>query len=123
MATRTGDRRQQAEAVRLLTAALPDADAQTQLAFLLESSDPKRAIALYESSLRQKPDLVLALVNLGRLLGSEGALDRAIALWRDALRRNPCLEQAGSNLRIGLGAQGDTNGVQAVRESQRSCVF
>jgi predicted CXXCH cytochrome family protein len=123
VATRTGDQRQRAEALRLLNAALPDADAQTQLAFLLESSDPKRAITLYESSLRQKPGQVLALVNLGRMLGSEGALDRAIAFWREALRRSPCLEQAGLNLQIALEAKGDTNGVQALRKSQRSCVF
>jgi hypothetical protein len=120
---RTGDQRQRAEAVRLLGAALPDPDAETQLAFLLEASDSKRAVTLYETSLRQKPGQVVALVNLGRLLGSQGELDRAIGLWRDALRLNPCLENAGANLRIALEAKGDANGVQAVRESQRSCVF
>ncbi len=123
VAARTGDRRQQSEAIRLLTAALPDPDSQTQLAFLLESTDPKRAIALYESSLRQKPGQVLALVNLGRLLGSAGDLDRAIALWRDALRRNPCLEQAGANLQIALRAKGDAAAAQTVRDSQQSCIF
>jgi hypothetical protein len=123
VAARTGDRRQQAEAVRLLGAALPDPEAQTQLGFLLEAADPKRAATLYESSLRQKAHQVLALVNLGRLLGSEGALDRAIALWRDALRRNPCLGQAGSNLQVALRAKGDAGGAQAVSDSQQSCVF
>ncbi|HEU5021473.1 MAG TPA: multiheme c-type cytochrome [Bryobacteraceae bacterium] len=123
VAARTRDARQRAEAIRLLSAALPDPDAQTQLAFLLEATDPKRAVTLYEASLRQKPGQALALVNLGRLLGSAGDLDRAIALWRDALGRNPCLEQAGSNLQIALRAKGDASGADAVRESQRSCVF
>lgn len=123
VAARTHDPRQQAEAIRLLSAALPDPDAQTQLAFLLEATDPKRAIALYEASLRQKPDQVLAMVNLGRLLGSQGELDRAIALWRDALRRNPCLEQAGSNLQIALKAKGDLAAAKSVGESQQSCLF
>jgi hypothetical protein len=121
---RTGDRRQQAEAIRLLTAAPQDAEVQVRLADLQErAGNPGRAVALYQAALRQDPNAVVALVNLGRLYGSGGLLDRAIALWREALQRNPCLAEAGTNLRIALQAKGDTAGETAVESGQRFCVF
>jgi hypothetical protein len=124
VAARTGDRRQQSEAIRLLTHASQDADVKARLGFLLEGAGaPDRAESLYQSALVQDPNQIAAMVNLGRLLGSEGFLDRAIALWREALRRNPCLEEAGYNLQVALRAKGDPAAAEAVRRSQSTCVF
>src|SRR5215472_1960768 len=63
---RTGDPRQRAEAIRLLTAASQDAEVQSRLGSLVE----QRELSLYQSALRQDPDQIVALVNLGRLLGT-----------------------------------------------------
>ena len=121
---RTGDRRQQAEAIRLLTAATQDGEVQTRLADLQErAGNPARALELYRAALRQDPKQVVALVNLGRLYGSSGHLDEAIALWREALKHNVCLAEAGANLKIALRAKGDTAGVEKVRRSQEDCWF
>ncbi len=115
---RTGNRRQQAEAIRLLTAAPQDAEAQVRLADLEErAGNPGRAATLYQSALRQDPNAVVAMVNLGRLYGSGGLLDKAIALWREALKRNPCLAEAGTNLQIALRAKNDTAAAELVRRS------
>jgi tetratricopeptide (TPR) repeat protein len=121
---RTGNRQQQAEAIRLLTAAPQDAEVQIRLADLQErAGNSGRALALYQAGLRQDPNAVVALVNLGRLIGSSGLLDQAIALWREALKRNPCLAEAGANLQIALRAKNDAAGGEAVRRSQEFCSF
>jgi hypothetical protein len=121
---RTGDGRQQSEAIRLLSAAPQDAEVETRLGDLIErAGNPERAAGLYQSALRQDPDQVVALVNLGRLIGTQGFLDRAIALWRDALKRNPCLTEAGTNLQIALRAKNDTAAAEAVQRDQAFCVF
>ena len=121
---RTGSRPQQAEAIRLLMAAPQDAEVQVRLADLQErAGNSGRALALYQAALRQDPNAVVALVNLGRLYGSSGLLDQAIALWREALKRDPCLDEAGANLRIALRAKNDTAGGDAVRRSQEFCSF
>jgi hypothetical protein len=121
---RTGNSRQQAEGIRLLTAAPQDAEVQVRLADLEErAGNPSRALALYQGALRQDPNSVVALVNLGRLYGSSGLLDQAIALWREALKRNPCLAEAGTNLQIALRAKNDTAGREAVRRTQEFCTF
>jgi tetratricopeptide (TPR) repeat protein len=124
VAVRTGDRRQEAEALRLLTAASKDAEVRTRLAFLLErAGQPERAAGHYDAALRDDPNQIVAMVNLGRLLGLQGFLDRAILLWRKALQRNPCLEDAGSNLQIALRAKNDAAAAEAVRRDQRGCLF
>jgi len=121
---RTGDRRQQAEAIRLLTAASQDPEVQVRLADLEErAGNPERAVELYRAALRQDRNTVVALVNLGRLYGSNGHLDEAITLWRAALKQNPCLAEAGANLQIALRAKNDAAGVEAVRRSQQLCSF
>jgi hypothetical protein len=121
---RTGDRRQQAEALRLLATAPQDAQVQVRLADLEErAGNSSQALALYQAALRQDPNALVALVNLGRLYGSAGLLDRAIALWREALKRNPCLAEAGANLQIALRAKNDTAGGDVVRRSQEFCSF
>jgi hypothetical protein len=125
---RSGDRNQQAEAVRLLTAALAsgkaDAEEQTRLADLEErAGNRKQALALYQAALRDDPNAVVAMVNLGRLYGSSGLLDEAIRLWREALKRNPCLAEAGANLEIAFRAKNDAAAAEAVRHSQEFCSF
>jgi tetratricopeptide (TPR) repeat protein len=121
---RSGDRRQQAEAIRLLTGLPEDVEVEVRLGDLLErTGSPERAMALYRSALRKDPNAVVALVNLGRLYGSQGHLDEAIALWREALKRNPCLFEAGANLQIALRAKGDVGGAEAVERAQSFCVF
>jgi tetratricopeptide (TPR) repeat protein len=121
---RTGNRRQQAEAIRLLTAVPQDAELQVRLADLQErAGNPGLALALYQAALRQDSNAVVALVNLGRLYGSSGFLDQAIALWREALKHNPCLAEAGANLQIALRAKNDTGAGEAVRRSQEFCLF
>jgi tetratricopeptide (TPR) repeat protein len=121
---RGGDRRQQAEAIRLLTGVPEDVEVQVRLGDLLErAGSADRAIALYRSALRKDPNAVVALVNLGRLYGSLGHLDEAIALWREALKRNPCLFEAGANLQVALRAKNDASGAEAVKRVQGFCVF
>ena len=121
---RTGDRRQQAEAIRLLTAAPQDTEVQVRLADLQErAGNPARAVELYRAALRQDPNAVVALVNLGRLYGSNGHLDEAIVLWREALKRNPCLAEAGTNLQIALRAKNDAPGGKRSGAARRSCLF
>jgi tetratricopeptide (TPR) repeat protein len=125
---RTANRDQQAEAIRLLSAALAtgkaDAEAQIRLADLEErTGNPKQAVGLYQAALRSDPNAVVAMVNLGRLYGSGGLLDEAIRLWREALKRNPCLAEAGANLEIALRAKNDIEGAEAVHRSQTFCSF
>jgi tetratricopeptide (TPR) repeat protein len=121
---RTGDRRQQAEAIRLLTAAPQDAEVEVRLADLQErGGNPDRALALYRAALRQNPNSVLAMVNLGRLYGSAGKLDEAIELWREALKRNPCLPEAATNLQIALRARNEVAEADSVKRGQQACLI
>jgi hypothetical protein len=121
---RTANRQQQAEAIRLLTAVPQDFEVQVRLADLLErAGDPSRAVTLYRSALRQNPNAVIALVNLGRLYGSNGFLDQAITLWRAALKQNPCLAEAGVNLQIALRAKNDIPAQETIRRNQEFCLF
>jgi tetratricopeptide (TPR) repeat protein len=125
---RTANQRQQAEAVRLLTAALRDSkgdsEVQVRLADLEErAGNSSGALALYRAALRQDANSVVAMVNLGRLYGSRGLLDEAIQLWREALKRNPCLAEAGANLQIALRAKGDIAEAEAVRRNRSFCSF
>jgi len=125
---RTASHLQQAEAIRLLTAALQtskgDSEVQVRLADLQErAGKSSEASVLYQAALRQDANAVVAMVNLGRIYGSRGLLDEAIQLWREALKRNPCLAEAGANLQIALRAKGDIAGVEAVRRNQSFCSF
>lgn len=120
---RTGDKNQQAEAIRLLSGK-NDPEAQVRLADLEERfGHPGEAVALYQAALKEDPNSVVAMVNLGRLYGSNGQLDDAIRLWRDALERNPCLAEAGTNLQIALRAKKDTEAAEKVRAAQKFCSF
>lgn len=120
----SGDVRQRAEAKRLLSAALPDAEVDVALARLLQGEgDGLRAGSLYQEALREKPGLLLALVNLGTLYGSAGRLGDAVTLWRAALQRNPCQGEAGANLVKALEALGRSAEAKGVREMQHACSF
>ena len=124
LGVRKGNRRQQTEALRLLTAAPQDAEVQVRLADLEErAGNHDRALTLYRAALRQDPNQVVALVNLGQMYGSRGFVDQAITLWREALKHNICLVEAGANLRIALHARNDTAAEEAVRRSQAFCLF
>lgn len=112
LAARAGQPFYAAEAMRLLTAALPtcakDAEVLTRLAYLHQmKGESEQAAALYESALQNDPHQTAAAVNLGVLYGQGGRLDRAIELWRQALATNPGLSEASINLAMALLARGD----------------
>jgi tetratricopeptide (TPR) repeat protein len=101
-----------AEALRLLTEALPtcatDAEVLTRLAYLHQTKgDIEQAASLYERALRSDPFKTAAAVNLGVLYAQHGRIDRAIELWRDALASNPGLSEASINLAIALAGKGE----------------
>jgi tetratricopeptide (TPR) repeat protein len=89
----TGDPRARAY---LLRAQPSDAPVMLRLAFL--EKDTSRAVALYESALKLKPDETVALVNLGTLYAASGRATEAARLWRRALEINPGIEEAALNL-------------------------
>jgi thioredoxin-like negative regulator of GroEL len=101
-----------AEAMRLLTEALPtcatDAEVLTRLGYLHQTKgEIEQAASLYERALRSDPHKTAAAVNLGVLYAQHGRVDRAIELWRDALASNPGLSEASIDLAIALLAEGD----------------
>ncbi|MEN3333270.1 MAG: hypothetical protein V7641_2635 [Blastocatellia bacterium] len=101
-----------AEALRLLTEALPscakDAEVLTRLAYLHQTKgETEQAAALYERALQSDPHKTAAQVNLGVLYAQRGRVDRAIELWRNALASNPGLSEASINLAIALTAEDD----------------
>jgi tetratricopeptide (TPR) repeat protein len=108
-----------AEAMRLLTAALPacatDAEVLTRLAYLHQmKGETEQAAALYEKALQNDPHKTVAQVNLGVLYAQHGRVDRAIELWRHALASNPGLSEASINLAIALSAEGDNKEARQV---------
>jgi tetratricopeptide (TPR) repeat protein len=120
---RTGDSRQEKEALRLLSKAPRDADVQLRLADLeRRRGDAAASVTLYESVLRNDPNSLPALVNLGNVYGSAGRLNEAIVLWRRALKRSPCLPEALANLATALEATRDRASIEALRKVQAGCV-
>src|SRR5205085_6899608 len=108
-----------AEAMRLLTAALPacakDAEVLTRLAYLHQmQGETEQAAALYEKALQNDPHKTAAQVNLGVLYAQHGRVDRGIELWRNALVSNPGLSEASINLAIALSAEGDNTDARQV---------
>jgi tetratricopeptide (TPR) repeat protein len=108
-----------AEAMRLLTDALPscanDAEVLTRLAYLHQvKGETERAAALYESALRNDPHQSTAAVNLGVLYAQRGRLGRAAELWREALATNPGLSQASINLALALLDGGEKSAAREV---------
>jgi tetratricopeptide (TPR) repeat protein len=121
---KTGDRRQAAEAERLLASAAPDPDVLAQLAYLrARGGQTERAAELYREALRLDPNSVIAMVNLGAILGTAGKLADAAALWREALRRNPCQTEASANLLRLYEARGEHASAEALRKSREFCSF
>jgi predicted CXXCH cytochrome family protein len=121
VALRSGDQFHQAEAFRLLTAALEhyprDAELLTRLAFILtQRGEIQRAERFYETALQLEPDRTVALVNLGGIYGSQGRIEDAIKLWERALKNNAGLTEASVNLAQAYYAQLKTSKARAVLE-------
>jgi Tetratricopeptide repeat/Cytochrome c554 and c-prime len=107
VSARTGDAKQSAEGIRLLSGVAGDAEVNVRLADLyLARGDFARALPLYQSALRKRPSSIPALVNLGKLYGMAGKLEEAKTLWREALKRNPCQLEASENLRLAIESGG-----------------
>ena len=101
-----------AEAMRLLTEALPscanDAEVLTRLAYLHQTKgEIEQAAALYERALQSDPHETAAEVNLGVLYAQHAHIDRAIELWQEALADNPGLSEASIDLAMAFLAKGD----------------
>lgn len=123
VAMRTADRRQAAEAMRLLANLPHDFETDLRLAVLYEKQgNVARAIPLYEDALRRTPNSGAGLVNLGRCYALTGRMDEAILLWRRALKANPCAAEAGQNLKIAFKSKGNPTAVEEVSHTQRFCV-
>jgi hypothetical protein len=120
----TGDRRQAAEAKRLLDAAPPDADVLMARAYILErGAGTERAAGLYREVLRLDPNSVPAMVNLGAIYGSAGRVAEAIVYWREALKRNPCQPEAFTNLGRAYALSGEKPSAALLRSTQEFCIF
>jgi hypothetical protein len=120
---RTGDPRQESEAMRLLSAAPLDLEVQFALANLSERrGNFSRAFSLYQSG-NPAPGFAPALIDLGVYFGVNGKVKDAITIWRGVLKQNLCAEEAGINLIKALEFQRDREGVSRIREAQSGCVF
>lgn len=112
LAARAGQPFYAAEAMRLLTEALPscanDAEVLTRLAYLHQTKgEIEQAAALYERALQSDPHETAAEVNLGVLYAQHAHIDRAIELWQEALADNPGLSEASIDLAMAFLAKGD----------------
>ncbi|MDQ2900826.1 MAG: hypothetical protein M3Y07_13660 [Acidobacteriota bacterium] len=74
------------------------ADLPVRLRLAALEKDSRRAVALYESVLRENPGQTVALVNLGSLYAANGRVVEAGRLWERALATNPAIEEAVLNL-------------------------
>ncbi len=74
------------------------ADWAVRLRLAVTETDARRAAALYESVLNERPGEVSALVNLGTIYAAAGRTAEAGELWERALVANPATEQAVLNL-------------------------
>ncbi len=113
---RTGDRRQQEEAIRLLSPLPVDPELAIRLGDLLQRKGrTTRAEHLYALA----PNSVVALVNLGGIYGSRGEYDKAIRLWRSALEKHPGQREASINLARTLRALGLSDDAAIVESNMR----
>jgi len=94
---RTSNRRQQAEAIRLLTAAPQDAEVQVRLADHLERADYHGRALVLPGSLRQDERRRRGTF----VTVASGLLDQAIALWREAFEAQPLAWPRRAICRIG----------------------
>jgi predicted CXXCH cytochrome family protein len=120
---RTGDLRQEKEAMRLLSATGTDPQVQYALANLYERrGDFSRAFHLYRSA-DSTPAFAPAFVNLGVYLGLSGMVKEAIGIWGRVLKQNPCAEEAGINLVRALEFDKNHDAVRRIVNAQAGCVF
>lgn len=73
----------------------------------LAQTDPERAFADLEASVKADPSNPVAFYNLGNLWLGRGNVDRAIAAYSDALRLKPSYEQALGNRGLAWHLKGD----------------
>ncbi len=124
ISARTGDARQIREAIRLLSGARHDADAELRLADLYQrSGDAQQAVSLYRSVLNKQPGSLVALVNLGNAYATANRMEDAIKLWHEALRRQPCQTEAAQNLRTVYQARKQTDQQLELARDQAGCVI
>ena len=117
---RLGSRRQQDEAIRLLSHANVDSEVAVRLADLLQRQGQiARAEQLYRAAMRRPPVSIVALVNLGIIVGSRGDYEEAVRLGRLALEQNPGQREAAINLVGVLRALGRMDEAAKVEESMR----
>ncbi|MEO8126091.1 MAG: multiheme c-type cytochrome [Bryobacteraceae bacterium] len=113
---RTGDRRQQDEAIRLLSSISVDPEVAVRLGDLLQrKGNTARAEQLYALA----PNSIAALVNLGGIYGARGEYSKAIKLWRSALEKNPGQREASLNLALTLRSLGLADDAAKVEASMR----
>lgn len=118
----SADQFYEAEALRLLTAALKqpsmathDAELFVRLGFIYaRRGDQARAARAYEAALQADPQRTVALVNLGGIYATQGKIEEAIKLWQDALERNAGLTEAAINLAQGYRSLGKVQQARAV---------
>lgn len=118
---RTGNPRQQDEAIRLLSQSSVDPDVAVRLGDLLQRKGKiVEAERLYLSAIQQRPPgPMVALVNLGVIHGSRGEYQKAIRFWRLALEQNPGQREAAVNLIKVLRALGRVAEASKVEEGMR----
>ena len=126
---RTGNRLQQAEAIRLLTAAYPASSRGCGIADAARGSRGTPAIQTRRLPFTSQRCARIRMPwspwsNLGRLYGSRGLLDEAIKLWREALKRNPSVRpKPVQTCRLLWALKARSKQRKRVRRSQGFCSF
>jgi tetratricopeptide (TPR) repeat protein len=94
-----------------------DNDALVALGILSEKrGDYRQAQELFQQVLKADPVNLVAISNLGTLLGKSGDVQGAIALWRPAFERNEDQVGLAKNLALVECAAGDTAAARATLE-------
>jgi len=76
------------------------------LGLVLSQRTPEDAIRYYQSAVAIRPDVAIALGNLGGALGSTGRIDEAIMHLRKAILLDPTLATSYANLGLCLATRG-----------------
>lgn len=118
---RTGNLRQQNQAIRLLSQGKLDAEVAVRLGDLMQRQGRiVEAEKLYREAIRlQPPGPLVALVNLGVIHGSRGEYEAAIRRWRSALEKSPGQREATVNLARVLRALGRADEADRVDDAIR----
>ena len=123
LAYRTGESRQESEALRLLSTVPADQDVGVAQANLYERrGDHSKTLALLSAG-RNDPSSAPALMDLGFYLAVTGNMEQAITIWQGMLRKNPCSAEAGGNLVKAWNARQERGKATQILTSQTGCVF